>query len=274
MFRKILIPLDGSELSQRVLPPLRHMLDEDGVTSVVLARVTGPGEDEARAREELERLVGLLVASGVPAQARLAVGRDAGEEILRLAGELEVDLVAMATHGRSGLLRLVRGSVAERVLRGCTRPLLLCNPRVLQREAPQEGFQRILVPLDGSALAERVLEPAAALARIYDAELVLFKVENFATDQGRSALRPPAEVLATLEPLAARLRAQGLSRVSSRTALGSEVVETLEAIERLDVDLLALTTHGRSGVSRWWFGSVAEALVRAATCPLFVLRVS
>jgi nucleotide-binding universal stress UspA family protein len=274
VFRQILIPLDGSDLSQRVLAPLRHMLGGDEVGTVTLLRVLVEGEDAAPARADLDRLVGLLSASGVPAKAQVAEGEDASQAIIRVAEELRSDLVAMATHGHSGLTRLIRGSVAERVLRRCTRPLLLCNPKVLHSDqTSHEGFRRILVPYDGSELAGRILDRAADMARIYDAELVLFKVENFATDGPHKELRPIGDVLATLEPVKERLLAGGVAEVHIRAVQGSPVVEILKAVETLEVDLLALTTHGRSGASRWWFGSVAEALVREAPCPLFVLRV-
>lgn len=272
MFDHVLIPLDGSELSQRVLAPLRHALGGDEVADVTLLRVLGPKDDEAAAHAELDKLVALLSASGVSARKRLEKG-DASEAILRTADELGVNLVAMATHGRSGLSRLLRGSVAERVLRRCPRPLLLWNPNVLQAGEQHDGFRRILVPHDGSELADRILDSVALLARIYDAKLILFKVENFATDGDHGMLRTIPQVVATLAPIKERLEAAGVQDVEARAAIGSEAGEILAAIESLGIDLLAMTTHGRSGPSSWWFGSVAEALVRSAPCPLFVLRV-
>ncbi len=272
-FHHVLIPLDGSELSQRVLAPLRSLLGAEGVSSVTLLRVLDDGADEAAANAQLEPLVSRLSAGGVEATHRVVEG-DPSEEILRAADELGVDLVAMTTHGRSGLKRILRGSVAERVLRRCPRPLLLWNPTVLNTgEQRHEGFRRILVPHDGSELADRILDPAAALARLFDSAIVLFKVENFATDGGRGKLRTVEEVAASLLPIQERLEAAGVRDVQVRAAIGGEADSILEALETQEIDLLAMTTHGASGASRWWFGSVAEALVRTASCPLFVLRV-
>jgi len=269
----VLIPLDGSELSQRVLAPLRSMLGADEVSRVTLLRVLDDSDDEAAASAQLESLASQLSAGGVEAAQRVVQG-DPSEEILRVADELGVDLVVMATHGRSGLKRILRGSVAERVLRRCPRPLLLWNPTVLRTGEPRhEGLRRILVPHDGSELADRILDPAAALARLFDSAIVLFKVENFATDGGRGKLRTEEEVAASLLPIKERLEAAGVRDVQVRAAIGGEADSILDALETQEIDLLAMTTHGASGVSRWWFGSVAEALVRSASCPLFVLRV-
>jgi len=272
-FQHVLIPLDGSELSLRALAPLRHMFGSDEVGKVTLLRVLLPGDNEREVSAELERLVAQLSASGVSADFRLGRG-DPSEQIVGRAEELGVDLVAMATHGRSGLTRLLRGSVAERVLRRCPRPLLLLNSRALDTEERGEGFNRILVPHDGSELASKVLDYAAALARVYDAGVVLFKVENFATDGQHGKLRTVEEIVDTLTPAKERLIAAGVRSVEARGAIGSETGEILAALETFDVDLLAMTTHGRSGLSRWWMGSVAEALARSAHCPLFLLRVS
>lgn len=274
MFKKILIPLDGSDLSQRVLGPVRRLLGSEEVGEVTLLRVLDPLEDRDAARAQLDRLEKLLSASGVPARSELREGQDAGAEILELAGSLPADLVAMATHGRTGFTRFVRGSVAERVLRRCAQPLLLCNPTVLHAvDDPRPGFRHILVPLDGSDLSKSVLEGAAALARTYEAELILFMVENFATGGEHTRLRTPADLLAKLEPIKERLLAQGVTQVATKAAIGGEIQEILKAVDACQVDLLAMTTHGRSGASRWWFGSVAEAIVRAAPCPLFIQRV-
>ncbi len=271
MFRHILIPVDASDLSQRVPRLVCRMLKGDETPRVTLLYVQEPGHNpsDTPPMGDLERL---LWEAGADTQSVITQG-DATEEILRIAEAEDVGLIAMATHGRSGLTKLLRGSVAERVLRHSRRPLLLYNPAVINAMSEHRGFERILLPHDGSDLADQAIPPATALARVYGAELILFRVENFATGGPHHTLRAEQDVVAELEPLRAKLEAHGIA-VRSAAAVGADAREILKAVERFDVDLLAMTSHGRSGVSNWWFGSVAEALAQAAPCPLFVVRVS
>lgn len=274
MFQHILVPLDGSENSRRVLALLPRLVDPVSPPRVTLLGIVEAADSTAEVRARLAEAAGALGERGRIAEPLVRNAVDASEGILRVCAERGADLVLMATHGRTGLARLLRGSVAERVLRRCPAPLLLCNPRGLPApDANGARFRRILVPHDGSEVADAVLEPVAELARAYAAEVVLFKAETFQTDGPKDRLRNPDELLASLDPLRERLHAAGVPLVRTRAAFGAPVAEILRAQEASEADLLALSTHGRSGPSRWWFGSVAEALVREAPCPLFVVRV-
>jgi nucleotide-binding universal stress UspA family protein len=275
MIRKILIPLDGSELSARVLLPVRKLLSSQKVGVVTLLHVVEEdSDDEQRAAGEavLAKAQGDLSKAGIPVSLRMAEGGPA-TCIGEVAEELKPDLVAMATHGRSGVDRWVRGSVAERVLRTCTRPVLLLKPFALDEAAADKAFRKILVPWDGSDTARAVLPWAAEVARVYGSEILLFRVENFAAPDGGShlRLRTPDEIVEALAPAVAELVAEGIS-ARGVAALGSAPVEILDTAEREGVDLIAMTTHGRSGFSRWWFGSTAETVLRHSEVPLLVLR--
>jgi nucleotide-binding universal stress UspA family protein len=278
MFKKVLIPLDGSRLAARILLPLRRLLEPGAeVTLLRVVEPPSPAEhDRAPAAEVAMRaqLAQVQETLGLDVRSRVQLLRgDAAEEIVRYAGETEQELVAMSTHGRSGVERWVRGSIAERVLRHCEAPLLLCNPLALgtRDEGP---FRRILVPLDGSDRAERILALVEPLARAQDARVTLLRVEPMVVTEVPSpllegSLWDPAPLTASLAPARERLEAAGVP-ADATAAYGVVAAEILHAAK--DADLLAMTTHGRSGVPRWWFGSVAEQVLRHATCPLLVLR--
>lgn len=272
----ILIPIDGSDLSRRILGPVRRLLTVDDDVAATLLHVLAPDAgpvERAAAEADLRGLAGLLSAGGIRGRVEVVAGDPAGE-IIAMAEARRPGLVAMASHGRTGLTRLVRGSVAERVLRRCPSPLLLCNPRSLDRPEPQTpAFRRILVPLDGSALAARVLDGVAVLARAFDSEVLLFVVENFAAGGGHPRLLSPEEAVQALAPTRARLEALGVRRVEVHAVIGAAADEILAAVTRLGADLVAMTTHGRSGPARWWLGSVAEAVARECAAPLYVVRV-
>lgn len=287
VFHQVLVPVDGSELSDRILEQVRRILLREDAAVLLLRVVPHDQGDGGRAEQErldaalahVERLRYRLEGQGVDARSLVLRG-DPAEVILHCVESRKPALVAMATHGRSGPSRWVRGSVAERVLRGCSAPLLLANPRALTGDdAPELRFRRILVPLDGSDQAESILPAAIGLARLYGAEVGLLRVGWLAPAAMdypvHSALPPvtPEELETTLERARARIAAAGVA-VKTEVAFGFEADEILAAAERVPGTLLAMTTHGRTGLDRWLFGSVAEKVLRAATCPILVQRVA
>jgi len=277
MAEAILIPLDGSELAERALAPARRLLGADG--EAVLVRVveeTPPSEEEDAldaAEAYLKDVRTRLEGAGARVRATLVRRGDPAEQVLAAVDESGAAFVAMGTHGRSGVARLVRGSVAERVLRHCPVPLLLVNPHAAP--AATGTFERILAPLDGSETAAAVLPTVARVAKAFGALVTLLRVEPFLYSPVPSpvleSMWEPAKVAATLEPSRQRLEEQGVeARVEAR--YGVESAEILAAAEYSD--LVVMSTHGRSGLSRWWFGSVAEQVLRHCSRPLLVQRVT
>ncbi|MCO5168956.1 MAG: universal stress protein [Planctomycetes bacterium] len=276
----VLVPVDGSSLAEKVLGPARPLIDALEASVVLLRVVPSRGTladveveaDEAGAA--LQRLQDRLEREGLRCQAKLVRG-DPAEQILAFSRALRPDYLAMATHGRSGVSRLVRGSTAERVLRHASAPVLLCNPDVLAgaEGAPTPPFRRILVPLDGSDLAAEVLPHVERLARVYGSEVLLLTVEPYEYTLAPTPLvaspTDPRALEALVEGPRARLTRAG-APTSVMTAHGVVPIEVLRAAR--DCDLVAMTTHGRGGASRWWFGSVAEQVVRHCTTPLLLVR--
>lgn len=184
-------------------------------------------------------------------------------------------LIVMATHGRGGLTRWALGSVADKVLQTAEAPVLVVRSGA-RHVAPE--IDQILVPLDGSRLAEAVLPGVARLAKAFDALVTLAFVSQEArlgmeTAQMSEAQRHEVERMAAyLDGQAARLREQGIATETEMLAGDNPAEVLLGRVGRGDVDLVALTTHGRGGLSRWAFGSVADRLIRHADSPTLILR--
>jgi nucleotide-binding universal stress UspA family protein len=190
----------------------------------------------------------------------------------------------MTTHARTGLPRWILGSVASRVVSATHKPVFLVHPTEESAERTV-ALRRILVPLDGSHLAEEVLSLAVKLANVQNAKLILVR-----------ALEPPAMVPADpsmrdiTAPMAAHLGAVEMQAAESYVQdianelqqrsiveqtvviLGDAADVILDTAEINDVDLITMCTHGRSGVNRWVYGSVAEKVLHGAPCPLLLVR--
>jgi len=265
--RKILVPLDGSELAERILVHARRLLHAPG-TMVTLLRVIPRVEELESTALVLEEVRERLVEGGVAATARVVVGEPA-VKIAQVAEESGASLVALSTHGRSGVARLVRGSVAEEVLRLSPVPVLLANPFSL-RETEELPIRKILVALDDSKRSAKVVPLAVELGRLYGAELVLFHSIDLSWAHYPEVARPLARARA--EEFLARELERVDARARSLIVEGPAAEKILEAVESEKADLLAIASHGRSGIARLSYGSVAESVVRKARCPILVVR--
>ncbi len=295
MFHRILVPLDGSPLAEQVLP-LVQAFTERFSSSVVLFRVVAPvyervsvGDEvyspaeqvdllQESARRYLESMRCDLSAANVQAQAWVDVGSPA-TSILVFAENTHADLIAMVTHGLTGLQRWAFGSVADKVLSGTRTPLLLV--RACESPLLSPRIRRILVPLDGSALAERALPTARQLALAFGADVHLFRAwENplYRPDAYPIGISPVAfgEAIGKsteeyLQQAAEEFMREG-PRVHSESRCVPAAEGILEAIHKREADLVVMCTHGRSGVSRWVMGSIADRVLRASPIPVLLIR--
>lgn len=282
-FPTILVPVDGSELGDAILDQLRRLLVRQDARVTLLRVVPLAGDEAARpvqerldaAQAHLGRLRAGLAERGVDARTLLLTG-DPAAVILDTCETERPSLVAMTTHGRSGPARWLRGSVAERVLRACPAPLLLANPRAVAATS-ELRVERILVPLDGSPLAGAIAPAVLDLARAFQATVTLLHVGGAApvlldTPLVDPVLLPsPEELARAVEPVRAQLALAGL-RARLEVAYGPPAQQILAEAERVPGTLVAMTTHGRTGALRWALGSVAEGVLRACACPIFVQR--
>jgi nucleotide-binding universal stress UspA family protein len=280
MFEKILVPLDGSELADRILDHLRGVLSASAdltllgvVPSWQLPLEHPPAKNPLTlAKQHLAARESELEKRGISARSRLEVGDDAAAKIIDFARAHGATLIAMTTHGRTGASRLVRGSVAERVLRHSTVPVLIANPIALAK-GEEVRFRKILVPLDGSERAAEVIPSVVELAKKHGSEVLLtYSVPILVSLEPYVASAPivtAAEGEALLQSFRKRF---GDVPVRSVVRFGDPAMNILALAESEKVDLIAMTTHGRTGASRWFFGSVAEQVTRHATCPLLLVR--
>lgn len=300
MYGRILVPLDGSKVAEHALLYARCFqrggqipIEFLGVVDAVeMTRQVSAAEglfldrlieEQARRLETyLETIAGNFPRGAV--QWRVEKG-NAAEAIIGSAAADKTTLIAMATHGRSGLNRWLVGSVAEKVLRGAANPLLLVRAAEGAPSWKIAAFQSIIVPLDGSELAESVLPAAADIARALDLEIVLLRVcgvpyaaysagegfyEQTRIDAFIADLR--TEAVAYLESQAAALKKSGIEKVTALVKEGRDADEIIACARGTPRSLLAMCTHGRSGVKRWVLGSVTEKVVRHSGDPVLIMR--
>jgi nucleotide-binding universal stress UspA family protein len=271
MLEKILVPLDGSPLAERILVHVRRLLHvKDG--RVLLAHVVpidAPPAEVEDARARLERLRAELAAQGAMVEARVVSSAEpVADALLGLAREWGPGLIALSTHGRGGVSRLVRGSIAEELLRRSSDPVLVANPRAF--EADEARIRRILVPLDGSETSAAILPAASALARVYGSEVVLLHALEVVLG---SLDFPIFEAVDEAQRMLARMARRVESvPVRTRVVQGAAAMVIFGVAIQENADLIAMTTHGRTGLSRLALGSVAEEIARASPCPLLVQR--
>jgi nucleotide-binding universal stress UspA family protein len=282
-FKHILVPLDGSPLAERTLP-YAQSIAAAGPGSLVLLRVIPPVEDHHAADRttvaEAEGYLADVAGRLAPLATETAVVEGDPTQVIRdEVAQRGIDLVAMSTHGRSGIGRWIYGSVADAVLRHAPVPVLLVSATAQVARWPSDRPLRILLTLDYSAVSEAVLEPAGALADTLKAELILLSVTPLLTSPdpygGAFLAYDPeqdrAERRQYLEGIAVKQRAAGRT-VKVCDAFGLIDSSILDVARSEGVDLIAMATHGSGGVTRLMMGSVASSIVQRATVPLLVIR--
>lgn len=210
-------------------------------------------------------------------QERQVVHPSAAEGILQYAEEHDANLVVLGTHGRRGIRRVVLGSVAEEVVRRTPRPVMTVG----RGAKPPEGLEggHLLVPVDFSEYQTRLLAHAREIALVYGMTVTLLHVVELTglpDVYGLSSEAPSPDELTDrtrtmLEKEAGDLRAHDL-QVDVEVRSGYPAAETLDAADELDIDFLAVATHGRRGIDRMLMGSVAEKVIRQAPCPVFTVK--
>jgi nucleotide-binding universal stress UspA family protein len=254
--QQILIPLDTSANAEAALPIARALAAS---TNAVLNLVAVSTDIEPGQTRELyaylEDIAALERVFGFQVRTTLRIG-DPGEAILQLERELNVDLIVMATHGRSGLGRLLLGSVADRVTHSSRTPVVVLRPG----EHSIKPWQTILVPIDGTPGGALALAIGVPVARACNARIVLL--------QASASDLMAAETSANR--LAARLRRVGL-QAEGRGALGPPSAVIVASADEVDADLIVMSTHGRQGPLRSVLGSVADDVVRNSQRPVLIV---
>jgi nucleotide-binding universal stress UspA family protein len=304
MWDHLLVTLDGSEFGEHALPFAMAIASGSGA-SVHLAHVhayeaptdllqntpfqyegVSMAAYEDRFKEE-ERAY--LVGKAAEVQEELPQSKVCSallegyvtEAIERHAREIGAKLIVMTTHGRTGVSRAWLGSVADSLVRHSDFPLLVIRPlEAGGKEFPEARFERFLVPLDGSEVGEKILESAIPLQRAVGAKFILLHVVSPHVTIGARVSPLPSghldqrlqEAEAYLGGVADRLRGEGIdteTKIESHFAPARAILNTAEDE---DVDLIAIATHGYTGVRRALLGSVTDKVLRAARWPLLLQR--
>jgi len=138
-----------------------------------------------------------------------------------------------------------------------------------------EKHKRILIPLDGSECAETIIPRVEELATVKQAGVCLLRVVSARTfpgvDSTEAQIKVVREAEEYLQDLKDRLRAKGLD-VDTHVRYGDDVEEILDHAAQKEIDLVAMSTHGRNGIKRFLFGSVAEKVLRHAPKPVYLVR--
>jgi len=302
MYNKILVPLDGSNVAECVLPHVEVLATSNNQMSITFLYAVQPLEvimtkpafrdrieSEARsaASDYLENLISNQKYQEM-AEEKVIVGK-AAETIIDYAKKNKMDLIVMATHGLSGVKRWIRGSVAEKVLHESKVPVWL-----IKASAPRKGLYkkgkkiRLLVLLDGSSLAEKVLQHVKKLSGHFgeQSDITLLRVcEIFFPPYTYPPPTPMTweeylgyetkrcrEICQTyLDKIAEKLQKEGLS-VQTEAPTGNVAETIVDYTNKNEFDLVIMATHGRTGLSKWALGSVADKVLTGVSNPIFLVR--
>lgn len=294
---KILVPLDGSEIAELALPYAEGLAAKFN-SGIILVSVTESIDEPMmdtrmiylqKITESIREKIRGYAKPGITQEAKIepiALSGYPAERIVDYAQTENVGLIIMATHGRSGIKRWALGSIADKVVRTTVRPVLLIRAKDGQYEMKKDGlFNRILVPLDGSKEGEAVLPHVAYIASKMKSEVILLHILAWAYESfGYSAALSEQQIeedkansAAYLSRIGLRLKEKGITVIpeiilNSEARRANPAEDIIHFAAEKDVSLTAMTTHGRSGVGRYVFGSVAERILHAGNTPLMLVR--
>jgi CRP/FNR family transcriptional regulator, cyclic AMP receptor protein len=277
MFHHVLVPLDGSPQADTILPYVSWLAKQLHMSMTLLSvadthGATPPGAGQWDGTRRLQALVNRLVDDGIQAALAVAVGGPA-REILRIADDRRCNLIALSSSTESPTGQWTLGRVADKIFHASHIPLLIVPPQPAEVVAVQgRPIATLILPLDGSPVAESALPYAEDLSQKLATEVVLARAVPFAgayVDE-RTPLTGEVEAETYLQDVVDRLRAERVA-VQSRVFGGLPTEYILNLAKQTPQSLIVLTTRGRSALTRWFVGSVAEGVVRAAEVPVLVI---
>lgn len=284
MFDRILVPTDGSETVERVIEAVLDVAahHDAAVHFLYVADSNRPNFEAAEAEIRDSLLArGESVVEGPATRARnrdlhvVTVVRegDPAPTIVEYADEAAIDCIVMPTHGRTGVARLVLGSITEDVVRQSAIPVLAIRPEATVRFP----FERVLVPTDGSDVADSALQTGIEVARTYDASLRFLNVVDTASlgpDIGSyiDVDRLDSRARTLLDETADTATAAGLTDVEHAVEYGAPNEQIERYVEDHDVDLVVMGTHGLTGLDRYLLGSTTEKTLRTAPVPVLTVH--
>ena len=262
---KVLVPYDGGDLSEQAAVMAMELLAQHPL-DLVLLRVAPHSDGASEAEQSLKEVTDRLARSPAAVRPVLAFGRPE-QEIVRSADLYGADLIAMSTHGRPVLARMLVGSITDRVIRTSPVPVLVLHPPTMSidRVSPPTGRKlRVLAPLDGSAFAEEAVKMAVALLGPELIELSLACVVGTPQTQ-----KPIARGI--LDEAATRLAKPGLG-ITTTILVGATAAQIDAFALEGGHDLIVMSTHGHGMLTRTLVGSVTDQVVRTSEIPVLVIQ--
>jgi len=298
VYERILVALDGTKLAEQALVPAvsiarrtrahLYLASARRVLPVTLSGKPLSPEDDVQVKY-LEQMAERVREAGVsPVSADVFTAGDVAGGIEAHRKKVQASLTVMSTHGRGPVRRAWMGSVADRFVRTSVAPVLLVRPE--EQEPAVLDLSRdtlvdhVLVTLDGSEESEAALRPALELSRLFGASCTLVRIVQSLADLESSWVLNPFEPVGEqlgdarraaeeeMDAVCARFRAEGFA-VDCTARVAEHVAEgILDLAREKRADLMAIATHGRGVVGRLALGSVADKVVRAAECPVLLVR--
>jgi nucleotide-binding universal stress UspA family protein len=295
MYTRMLIPLDGSKVAEQVLPYARRLAKAlkipvellEVVDLEALRLLANPergrytdallSEKKETSKSYLEAVAQSFQGTQVTCLVEKGIPEDV---VIKRAASDKDTLIVMATHGRSGIQRWVLGSVADKILHGSTNHLLLIRANDQAKAGGEAPLRKVIVPLDGSPLAETVLPYVFDIAKKMRLEVVFVRAYALPTSATDEYETYSDELISQIEAeaqdyLAEKVReskAKGLENVSSVVNIGSGAEEIITLARNTPDNFVTMCTHGRSGIKRWVLGSVTDRVVRHSGDPVLIIR--
>lgn len=292
MYNKILVPLDGSQLAEVVLWYAARLTGRLSA-SLTLAYVSSPDElvsqhmYECYLQDAVNRVKKLATkyASETSAEGQFSIDYkilkgDPSEEILDYADKNKTDLIILAAQGKSGIRRWALGNVANKIVSATSKQVMLIRARDGQTDVSKVKLTKVLVPVDGSQESESILKYISFLASELKLSLTLLHIYAHAlityptTDSMRQFTKEKKLRKAYIDKLGNKLKLQGLrvNTIFEEVINGEEAAVIIKAAETGKFSLVAMATHGRSGIGRWIFGSNAQKVLYEVSTPLLLVR--
>ena len=286
MWKKILVPLDGSDLAELALPYAEELANAFK-SEVILLNVCETAESRYRHMHELYvKDVADRVKGRIKKVSPVVVSGKAAGEIISYAEKNDVGLIIITSHGRSGIMSWATGSIASKLLQAAAMPVLLVRAAKPKRKAQQEVLlNRILLPLDGSVAGEAAVECVAELMSRLKSEVTLFGVissgQHIRSVGGLDYIHYPREQLEMfknqaeeyLDGVYRRLkRRKGTVSITVRVGAGDVGQGILKFAEETGISLIAISSHGHSGIEKWVFGSIASKVVQGSKSPVLLVK--
>lgn len=283
MYKKILVPLDGSDVSELVLPHAQHVAESFNAKLELISAVATPEglpvditSTLISEREDYLQRMAKSLPQDLGPTFTVTTGH-AAEVIIKEAEAQDGTLVVIATHGYTGPKRWFLGGVALKVVQHTTAPVLMIPAKAMNPEGGPVEFHNLIAPLDGSPVAEHVLPHVVSLCKLMDMELILVRAYNPRFPGTSIRMHEVSEIVHDsaenyLKEKISQLEGQGLKNISYRVLRGISAEQITDLAIETPNSLTAMCTHGKHGLGRGVLGHVTSSVIHSAEEPVLIIH--